>query len=112
MPNPKNPEIVRSDLFGGIGSVRVTSLLSGAAEPFTAILSCELAASGSVGPHRQEEFPEIILGCAGSGVATIDGVAHPLEPGDALFLPLGAVLAIENRSSASALCYFIVKARS
>ncbi|HEX4355560.1 MAG TPA: cupin domain-containing protein [Polyangiales bacterium] len=112
MTSAKNPEMVRNNLFGGVGSVRVTSLLSGGAEPFTAILACELTPAGSVGAHRQEEFPEIILGCSGTGSATIDGVTHPLEAGAALFLPLGSVLALQNLSSTAPLVYFIVKARS
>jgi quercetin dioxygenase-like cupin family protein len=112
MPNQKHPGIVREALFGGVGTVRVTSPLAGDSGPFTAVLACELAPSGSVGPHVQEEFPEVVLGCAGSGLATVDGVPHALDPGDAVYLPLGAVLAIDNRSSELPLTYFIVKARS
>jgi quercetin dioxygenase-like cupin family protein len=112
MANLKHPGIVREDLFGGVGSVRVMSPLVGDSGPFTAVLACELAPSGSVGPHVQEEFPELVLGCAGSGIATVDGVQYALDPGDAVYLPLGSVLALENRSSQLPLVYFIVKARS
>jgi quercetin dioxygenase-like cupin family protein len=112
MANQKYPGIVREDLFGGVGTVRVASPLAGESEPFTAVLACELAPSASVGPHVQEEFPELVLGCAGSGIATVDGVPHALDAGDAVYLPLGSVLAIDNRSSELPLCYFIVKARS
>ncbi len=106
-----NPS-VRVDLFGGRGEVRVWSLLPGAAEPFTAVLSCELAPGGSVGPHRQEEFPEIVLGIDGDGEAAVDGQAQKLAPGAAIYLPLGSVLSIANRSPSAPLRYLIIKARA
>ena len=103
---------VHENLFGGRGSVRVTSLLDGDADPFTAVLACELAPGGSVGPHRQEEFPELVIGLGGAGAATVDGSAHPLGAGDVVHLPLGSVLSIENRSNHEPLHYLIVKARA
>ena len=108
----KGPADVRAGLFGGRGAVRVWSLLRGAAEPFTAVLSCELEPGGSVGRHVQEAFPEIVVGLEGEGEATVDGEPRPLGGGDVVYLPLGSVLAIENRSSERPLAYLIVKARS
>ena len=103
---------VRRDLFGGRGEVRVTDLLGGlAAPPFSAVLDCELAHGGTVGAHRQQEHPEIVVGQAGEGEAIVDGVVHPLGPGDVVYLPLGSVLALRNRSDAAPLRYLIVKAR-
>jgi quercetin dioxygenase-like cupin family protein len=102
---------IRTDLFGGRGEVRVWSLLTAEAGPFTAILSCELARAGTVGQHVQQEFPEVVIGVEGNGRATIDGQPHALGAGDAIYLPLGAVLSIENRSSDAPLRYLIVKAR-
>ncbi len=102
---------VRRELFGGTGEVTVWSLLSGAAEPFTAVLSCELSAGGSVGPHVQEQFAEIVVGVAGKGEATVDGQARPLGPGDVVHLPLGATLALANRDPNAPLRYLIIKAR-
>lgn len=102
---------LRIDLFGGRGEVRVWSLLEAAADPFTAVLSCELVPGGTVGRHVQEEFPEIVIGVEGDGEATVDGDARPLCAGDAVFLPLGSVLSIANRSSAEPLRYLIIKAR-
>jgi len=114
--DPRKPAqpvpFVNRDLFGGVGEVRVTSLLHAAAEPFTAALACELAPGGSVGRHRQQEFPELVIGIAGDGEASVDGVKHHLGPLSALFLPLGAVLEIVNRSSREPLRYLIVKARA
>jgi quercetin dioxygenase-like cupin family protein len=103
--------VVRVDLFGGRGEVHVSSLLEGAAEPFTAVLACVLAPGGSVGAHRQEEFPEIVIGVSGDGAATVDGEPHELGPGDVVHLPLGSVLALVNRSPSEPLDYIIVKAR-
>jgi len=111
MPLQKGAPDVRTALFGGRGAVRVWSLLARAAEPFTAVLSCELEPGGSVGRHVQEAFPEIVVGLEGDGEATVDGEPRPLRAGDVVHLPLGSVLAIENRSSERPLAYLIVKAR-
>jgi quercetin dioxygenase-like cupin family protein len=102
---------VRSNLFGGRGEVAVYSLLDGDGSPFTAVLWCELAPSGSVGRHVQEEFPEVIVGLDGDGSASVDGTPRPLGPGDVVHLALGSVLSIENHSSTVPLTYLIVKAR-
>jgi quercetin dioxygenase-like cupin family protein len=102
---------VRVDLFGGHGEVRVYGLLRAAAEPFTAVLWCELAPGGTVGRHVQEEFPEVVIGIDGDGEASIDGQTQPLRAGSAVHLPLGSVLAIANRSGEAPLKYLIVKAR-
>lgn len=91
--------------------MHVTSLVTGAAGPFSAVLSCRLEQGGSVGRHVQTEFPEIIVGISGDGEATVDGVAHPLGEDDAVFLPLGSVLSLVNRSETEPLRYLIVKAR-
>jgi quercetin dioxygenase-like cupin family protein len=102
---------VHTALFGGRGVVSVWNLTPQAPEPFTAILSCELSPDGSVGPHVQEHFPEIVVGVEGEGSASVDGVAHPLGAGHVVHLPLGSVLAIENRSAHAPLRYMIIKAR-
>jgi quercetin dioxygenase-like cupin family protein len=109
--DPKSPAL-SVDLFGGQGEVRVWSLLSGAAGPFTAVLSCMLAPGGSVGSHRQEQFPELVIGLEGDGAATVDGTVLPLRPGDVVYLPLGSILSIANRSHEATLSYLIVKASS
>lgn len=104
---------VRRDLFGGRGEVRITDLLGPrAAPPFAAVLDCELAPGGSVGAHRQQEHPEVVIGLSGDGEATVDGAAHPLGPGCVVHLPLGSALALRNRSDTAPLRYLIVKARS
>ena len=107
----KSRSAVRSELFGGRGEVRVWSLLDAEAGPFTAVLWCELAPDGSVGRHVQEEFAEVVIGVDGQGEATVDGRRHGLAAGDAVYLALGSVLTIENRSPDAPLRYLIVKAR-
>jgi quercetin dioxygenase-like cupin family protein len=103
----------REALFGGEGAVLVWDLLGRRdAAPFTAVLACELEPGGSVGRHRQDEYPEIVIGLEGEGEASVDGTAHALEPGALVHLPLGAVLAIANRSSSEPLRYLIIKARA
>ena len=87
------------------------SLLDAESGPFTAILSCELSPAGSVGHHVQQEFPEVVIGVEGDGQATVDGRVLSLGSGDTIYLPLGSVLSIENRSSDAPLRYLIVKAR-
>jgi quercetin dioxygenase-like cupin family protein len=99
------------DLFNGRGRVSVWSLLEGVAEPFTAVLSCELAPNGVVGRHVQEEFAEIVVGLDGDGEAVVDGRTQALRPGDVAHLPLGSALELRNRSSERSLTYLIVKAR-
>ena len=102
----------RRALFGGRGIVSVQDLLGAeVAGPFTAVLACSLEADGSVGPHVQERYAEILVGLGGNGEATVDGEARTLRPGDVVYLPLGATLSISNRSSEEALDYLIVKAR-
>ena len=105
------PPFVQTNLFGGAGEVRIWSLLQGAAEPFTAVLSCELAPGGSVGRHVQQEYPELVLGIGGEGEASVDGKKQRVGALTALHLPLGAVLEIVNHSQEEPLRYLIVKAR-
>jgi quercetin dioxygenase-like cupin family protein len=106
------PRFVRRDLFGGRGTVVVADLLGKQVlEPFRAVLGCELEPGGSVGPHVQQEHPEIVVGIAGEGTATVDGVVRRLASGDVIVLAHGSVLAIENPGE-EPLRYLIVKARA
>jgi quercetin dioxygenase-like cupin family protein len=104
-----NPS-VQVDLFGGRGEVRVWNLLHHTAGPFMAVLSCALDPGGSVGRHLQEHFPELVIGVEGEGHASVDGQATRLSPGDVVYLPLGSILTIENRSNDAPLRYLIIKA--
>ncbi|MCB9755484.1 MAG: cupin domain-containing protein [Myxococcales bacterium] len=109
----KGDAFQREALFGGHGTVQVWDLLAGrAAPPFAAALSCELAAGGLVGPHKQDQFPEIVIGLEGQGQARVNGVVQPLNPGDVVHLPLGHVLELRNASQVEPLRYLIIKARA
>lgn len=109
----KGPGDRREALFGGQGAVTVWNLLGVArAEPFTAVLACELEPGGSVGRHVQEHFPEIVIGLEGDGAAIVDGTPHEVTPGAVIHLPLGSVLALENLSPEAPFRYLIIKARS
>jgi quercetin dioxygenase-like cupin family protein len=104
---------VRTELFGGRRAVRVWDLLGArAAEPFSAVLACELEPGGSVGAHRQLREPELVIGLDGRGEARVDGRAEPLGPGAVVHLPLGARLELENLSDDVPLAYLIVKVRA
>lgn len=105
------PHDVRTALFGGQRAVRVWSLPNAElAAPFAAVLACELEPGGSVGPHVQAQFAEVVIGVSGHGTADVDGVASPLEAGSVVDLALGRALAIRNGSETNALRYLIVKA--
>lgn len=104
-------EYRHQNLFGGQGEVTVSDLAAGVApSPFTAVLACQLAPLGTVGPHSQAVDSEIVIVTSGEGQAQIDGVGHALSPGIILGLPLGSVLALANTSSEHPLAYLIVKA--
>ena len=108
----KHAPTIRTALFGGCGSVKLWSLLRGPAEPFTAVLACALEPRGHVGRHKQQEFPEIVIGLSGSGEVTINGVQQPLGTGDCVYLPLGGVMELKNLSDNEDLHYLIIKTRS
>lgn len=103
----------REGLFGGEGAVLVWDLLRGAgAEPFSAVLACELEPGGRVGRHVQQRDPEIVIGLEGEGTAEVDGEPWALVPGAVVHLPHGRGLAIRNRSREAPLRYLIVKTRA
>ncbi|HGG57000.1 MAG TPA: hypothetical protein ENK31_04305 [Nannocystis exedens] len=108
----KHVPTIRNDLFGGKGAVKLWSLLRSSAEPFTAVLACVLDPGGHVGGHSQRSFPEIVIGLAGTGVVTINGIKQPLGTGDCVYLPLGGVMEIKNYSDSEGLHYLIIKARN
>lgn len=101
----------RQDLFGGEGEVLVWDLLKGeVAAPFTSVLSCQLAPGGRVGRHRQERFPELVIGLSAHGEARVDGEVSPFGPGAVVHVPLGATLELVNESTTTSMAYLIVKA--
>lgn len=102
----------RQALFGGAGSVRVWDLLGAmGAPPFSAVLYCELSAAGGVGQHRQLADHEIVLALEGEADVTVDHRVQCIGPGQLVYLPVGAVLAIQNRSNEAVFRYLIIKAK-
>ena len=102
------PHDCRRGLFGGNGAVRVWSLVDAPLLPFMAVLACELEAGGSVGAHVQEQYPELVIGLAGSGTVIVNGHAAAFAAGSVVQLPRGHTLAIDNAGDA-VLRYLIVK---
>jgi quercetin dioxygenase-like cupin family protein len=100
----------RENLFGGKGTVAIVDLLGAPQGPFTAALCVTLSGGGSVGRHRQEQYPELIIGLGGAGEVTVNGKPAGLGPGELVYLPLGSVLSIHNRGE-EPLRYLIVKAQ-
>jgi uncharacterized cupin superfamily protein len=101
----------RSELFGGKGRVDIWNLLGREeASPFSAVLWCALEPGGSVGVHRQQVDPEIVVCISGQGQAKVGGTLLPLEPGALAYLPHGESLALRNRGE-EPLVYLIVKAK-
>lgn len=50
--------------------------------------------------HYHERWDETVYGLAGTVTFTVEGKAHDVGPGDALFIPRGKVHAFDNRSDA------------
>ena len=102
----------QKDLFGGTGTVDIWNLKAQSAPPFTAVLWCELEPNGRVGHHRQSDYPEILIGISGQGLVEVNRKAlkDAFTEGSFVYLPLGAVLAIENPHS-EPLKYLIIKAQ-
>ena len=110
-PTPKRTAFLQADLFGGKGEVQIHDLLSGAAAPpFSAVLWCALEGGGSVGAHRQQHDPEVLIGLGGAGRAFVDDVPYALNEGDLVYLPLGSLLRLENLGD-EPLQYLIIKAK-
>jgi quercetin dioxygenase-like cupin family protein len=103
--------VEREALFGGAGSVKVLDLLGRlVAPPFSAVLYCELSAKGSVGSHQQLTDHEIVLGLEGEADICVGQQRQSIGPGGLVYLPQGALLAIDNRSSDKPFRYLIIKA--
>jgi quercetin dioxygenase-like cupin family protein len=59
---------------------------------------CDVPAAARVpAPHSHDAFEETIYGLAGTIVFTVEGTDHEIGPGDAVFIPRGAVHGFSNR---------------
>ena len=64
---------------------------------------CDVPAHAAMGaPHSHDGFEETNYGLAGVTTFTVDGQQRELHPGEALFIPRGAVHAFENRGGEDA----------
>jgi quercetin dioxygenase-like cupin family protein len=99
----------RAALFGGVGEVRVWSLMTGALPPFDCVLGCELDAGGTVGVHVQDKCCEIVIVTEGHGTAHVGAETLALEPGTVVRLRLGEKLALANGSDVDVMRYLIIK---
>ena len=113
MPPSHSNYFERKDLFGGIGTVKIWNLSSTMKQqetpPFTASLWCSLQGKGFVGPHKQQEFPEMIICLSGKGIVQVQHITHEFYSGVQIYLPLGSVLSIKNILEEE-LEYLIIKA--
>jgi quercetin dioxygenase-like cupin family protein len=53
-------------------------------------------------PHYHKDFEEAVYGLSGTLTLTVDGQAHRIGTGDAVFVPRGAVHHFENRDAGDA----------
>lgn len=102
----------RAALFGGDGTVTTWSRLPASASPFSAAIWCELSPGGSVGAHRQQRDPELVLCIEGEGEIDVGRTPHSFTRGDVIFVPAGEVLRIQNLNPESPLVYTIIKAQN
>jgi mannose-6-phosphate isomerase-like protein (cupin superfamily) len=64
---------------------------------------CDVPANAAMSaPHSHDGFEETNYGLAGVTTFTVDGEQRELHPGDAVFIPRGAVHAFANRSTEDA----------
>jgi len=59
-------------------------------------------------PHSHDAYEETIYGVAGTITFTVEGTPHPIGPGEALFIPRGAVHAFANTGDVAAIALAIV----
>ena len=70
------------------GSVTWRTLVCADKAPSSGLVAgiAEFGPGGTLNPHRHSP-PEVYFGLDGEGIVTIDGVAHRIGPGIAIYLP-------------------------
>lgn len=58
--------------------------------------------------HYHRNWDEAIYGLTGTVTFTVEGQAHPVGPGETLFIPRGQVHAFDNMSGAAATCLCVL----
>ena len=59
-------------------------------------------------PHSHDAYEETIYGVTGTVTFTVEGTPHPIGPGEALFIPRGAVHAFANTGDVDATALAII----
>jgi quercetin dioxygenase-like cupin family protein len=59
-------------------------------------------------PHSHDAYEETIYGVAGTVTFTVEGRPHPIRPGEALFIPRGAVHTFANTGDVDATALAII----
>ncbi len=74
------------------GTIRYRTLISSpATDTCSIVCGVAIMAAGDTFALHSHAEPEVYFGLEGTGEVMIDGVAHELAPGVALFIPGGAV---------------------
>jgi quercetin dioxygenase-like cupin family protein len=86
------------------GPVAITFVLEAAQTggALTAFECAVPAAAMVAAPHSHDAFEETIYGLAGRITFTVEGTEHEVGPGDAVFIPRGAVHGFVNRGDSEA----------
>jgi quercetin dioxygenase-like cupin family protein len=64
---------------------------------------CDVPAAAKVpAPHSHDAFEETIYGLTGTITFTVEGADHEVGPGEAIFIPRGAVHGFANRGDTDA----------
>jgi quercetin dioxygenase-like cupin family protein len=83
------------------GSIRFRTLISAPATPSDSLVcGVALMAPGETFALHSHPQPEVYFGLEGEGEVMIDGVAHRLAPGVALFIPGGALHGVPRAETA------------
>ena len=84
-----------------IGALRLRFLVT---HPGATVFECAIPSGAAVpAPHYHRDVDETLYGLAGVLSVTVDGRISLLQPGDALFIPRGAVHHHENAHEGDAL---------
>lgn len=94
---PREP---RENIRGGTGRAEVVDYFTaGEMAGIQAVTRVTLAPGASVGEHPHPHQEELYLVLAGSGVGLLDGVAFPVEAGDAFLCSAGHAHGLRNPGS-------------
>ncbi len=87
-----------------VGAMLIRFLVEGEASGGSvAMFECEVPANAKMpAPHSHDGYEETIYGLAGTTTFTVEGVPHPIAPGEALCIRRGQVHRFDNFGSEDA----------